>query len=208
MQQQVHEERYLVAKQHIGAVEGAAGTCQVVGIYSSTEGSNTKRWQIVINHNKKKNDTHTHLKASSYSPCDSLKKHYYWDVNVSPWALTRSSAVIRKPNTLSCICGSLRVQFVFTSQKHISLTARVRKLIRGIKHSYQLLMGRLPSLQPPSEELSAISVPSWLRWCSISAGEIKLLLSAAPHSRQAAASAEAVSMPLYYVCSKTSLRED
>ena len=43
MQQQVHEERYLVAKQHIGAVEWAAGTSQVVGIHSSTEGSNTER---------------------------------------------------------------------------------------------------------------------------------------------------------------------
>lgn len=90
--------------------------------------------------------------------------------------------VIRKPNTLFSIGGSLRVQFVFTSQKHISLTARVKKTIWRIKHSYQLLMRRLPFLQPPSEELSAISVPSWLRWCSISAGEIKLFLTAAPYS--------------------------
>ena len=43
MQQQVHEERDLVAEQHVGAVDGAAGTCQVVVIYSSTEGSNTER---------------------------------------------------------------------------------------------------------------------------------------------------------------------
>lgn len=55
MQQQVHEECYLVAKQHIGAAGGAAGTRQVVGIYSSTEGSNTERWQMVIDHKLKKN---------------------------------------------------------------------------------------------------------------------------------------------------------
>lgn len=59
MQQQVHEQRYLVAKQHIGAVEGAAGTCQVVGIYSSTEGSNTERWQTLINHKLKKKKKNT-----------------------------------------------------------------------------------------------------------------------------------------------------
>lgn len=43
MQKQVHEESYLVAKQHIGTVEVATGTCQVVGIYSSTERPNTER---------------------------------------------------------------------------------------------------------------------------------------------------------------------
>lgn len=59
MQQQVHEECYLVAKQHIGAVEGAAGTCQVVGIYSCTEGPNTERWQSIINHKFKKINKNT-----------------------------------------------------------------------------------------------------------------------------------------------------
>lgn len=63
--------------------------------------------------------------------------------------LAGRSAVIRKPNTLFRICGSLRVQFVFTCQKHISLTARVKKAIWGIKPSYQLLMRRLLFLQSP-----------------------------------------------------------
>lgn len=42
MHQQVNEQHYLVAKQHIGTVEGAAGTCQVVGVYSSTQRSDRK----------------------------------------------------------------------------------------------------------------------------------------------------------------------
>lgn len=42
MQQQVHEENDLVAEQHIEAAGGAVGTCQVVGVYSSTERSNTE----------------------------------------------------------------------------------------------------------------------------------------------------------------------
>lgn len=140
----------------------------------------------IINHKFEKKKKKAHLEAGRYSPCNTLKKHYCWDVNVWPWALTRLSAVIRKPNTLLYICGSLRVQFVFASQKHISLTVRVRKTIWGIKHSYQLLSGDSPFCSHLRRSLSAISVPSWLRWCSISAGEIKLLLSAAPRGRQAA----------------------
>lgn len=209
MQQQVHKEDYLVAKQHIGAVERAAGACQVVDIYSRTEGSNRKRWQ---NCYWSKAWHKTNLRAQRFTPSNLLKNMNYWDVNVTG-ALTRLSAGIRKPNTLFYICGSLRVQFVFTSQKHISLTARVRKPIWDIKHSYQLLMRTLPSREPPSEVLSSISVSSWQRWCSISAGEIKLFLLAAPHSTaarqpQAAVSAEPISVPLYYVYSTTSPRED
>lgn len=153
MQKQVHEESNLVAKQHIRAVEGTAGTCQVVGVCSSTEGSNIDRWKRSLITSLRRKKKKAHLEAGRYSPCNTLKKHYCWDVNVWPWALTRLSAVIRKPNTLLYICGSLRVQFVFASQKHISLTVRVRKTIWGIKHSYQLLMRRLPFLQPPSEKL-------------------------------------------------------
>ncbi len=67
MQQQVHEECYLVAEQHIGAVEGAAGTCQAVGVYSSTERSNTNRWEKLLITSSKKT---THLKAGN-----PLKKH-------------------------------------------------------------------------------------------------------------------------------------
>lgn len=49
---------------------------------------------------KKKLQLKKHLKVGCYSPCNPLKKHFYWDVNVWAWALTRLSAVIRKPNTL------------------------------------------------------------------------------------------------------------
>lgn len=48
MQQEVHEERYFVAIQHIGAAEGTASTCQVVGIYSSAEGPDTEKRQIEL----------------------------------------------------------------------------------------------------------------------------------------------------------------
>lgn len=49
MQQQVHEEHYLVAKQHIWAVEGATGTCQVVDIYSRAKGSKQREMTNIIN---------------------------------------------------------------------------------------------------------------------------------------------------------------
>lgn len=64
MQQQVHEQRDLVAEEHIGAVDGAAGTRQVVGVYSSTEGSNrgTICVKICVNIYIKKQ--HTHLKLN------------------------------------------------------------------------------------------------------------------------------------------------
>lgn len=48
MQEKVHEERNLVAEQHIGAVERAAGTCQVVGIYSSTERSSKEDEKLLL----------------------------------------------------------------------------------------------------------------------------------------------------------------
>ena len=135
MQKQVHEESNLVAKQHIGAVEGAAGTCQVVGVCSSTEGSNRQMKKIInqLWKKKKKKKKKKPPDGSHHPSRKTWRKNPSWDVNVWPWALTRLSAVIRKPNTLLYICGSLRVQFVFASQKHISLTVRARKTIWGIK---------------------------------------------------------------------------
>lgn len=38
MQKQVHEEGYFVAVQYVGAVDGAAGACQVVGVHGGAEG--------------------------------------------------------------------------------------------------------------------------------------------------------------------------
>lgn len=38
MQQQVHEEGYFVAVQYVGAVDGAAGARQVVGVHGGAEG--------------------------------------------------------------------------------------------------------------------------------------------------------------------------
>lgn len=38
MQQQVHEEGYFVAVQYVGAVDGAAGAGQVVGVDGGAEG--------------------------------------------------------------------------------------------------------------------------------------------------------------------------
>lgn len=203
MQQQVHKEDYLVAKQHIGAVERAAGACQVVDIYSRTERSNRKRWQ---NCYRSKAWHKTNLRAQRFTPSNLLKNMNYWDVNVTG-ALTRLSAGIRKPNTLFYICGSLRVQFVFTSQKHISLTARVRKPIWDIKHSYQLLMRTLPSREPPSEVLSTISVSSWQRWCSISAGEIKLFLLAAPQQPPGSPRQQSALSPSACLCIMSTLQQ-
>lgn len=42
MQQQVHEEGYFVAVQHVGAVDGAAGARQVVGVDGGAEGPDTE----------------------------------------------------------------------------------------------------------------------------------------------------------------------
>lgn len=51
MEEQVHKEGYFVAEENVGAVEGAAGTRQVVGVHSSTERPETERQtrQTMIN---------------------------------------------------------------------------------------------------------------------------------------------------------------
>lgn len=111
MQQQVHEEGYFVAVQYVGAVDGAAGACQVVGVHGGAEGPDVEE--------KKTESLSRGLKSA-----DVGREGCNWDASVWPRGTGEdyllSSA---RANTLSRICGSLRVQFVFARQRHISLTS-------------------------------------------------------------------------------------
>lgn len=111
MQQQVHEEGYFVAVQYVGAVDGAAGARQVVGVHGGAEGPGAE---------EKKTESLSHGLKSA----DLGRRGRDWDAGVWPRGTGEdyllSSA---RANTLSRICGSLRVQFVFARQRHISLTS-------------------------------------------------------------------------------------
>lgn len=72
------------------------------------------------------------------------------------------------------------------SKAYLTDSASKEDDLRNKNTHISYLCGDSPFCSHLRRSLSAISVPSWLRWCSISAGEIKLLLSAAPRGRQAA----------------------
>lgn len=112
MQQQVHEEGYFVAVQHVGAVDGAAGARQVVGVHGGAEGPEAGEGEnrIVITQLEERRPGEgkaaTGMRASG--PGGTGQDYLL------------SSA---RANTLSRICGCLRVQFVFARPRHISLTS-------------------------------------------------------------------------------------
>lgn len=52
VQQQVHEEGYFVAVQHVGAVDGAAGARQVVGVDGGAQGPDAEEQKKALERKK------------------------------------------------------------------------------------------------------------------------------------------------------------
>ena len=189
MQKQVHEESNLVAKQHIGAVEGAAGTCQVVGVCSSTEGSNRQMKKIINQLWKKKKKKKK--KKTPPEMCLTLLQKVKEKINQEKKRLTIGTdkticshqETKHTPLYLWFLKGAV---CLCKSKAYLTDSASKEDDLRNKNTHISYLCGDSPFCSHLRRSLSAISVPSWLRWCSISAGEIKLLLSAAPRGRQAA----------------------